>query len=373
MDLRTGAAFWPLKNGLIAAYPPLERNERCDVAVIGAGITGALAAHRLTQANCDVIVLDRHDVGMGSTAACTGLLQYQTDTSLGELASRMGIERAVRSWRLGLNAINDLETFCLDPSYGFARRPSVYLASTRWDARSLKAELALRAENGFDVAWLDRPEIAARFGFTAHGAIQSRGDAEVDAYRLTHGMLADAARPRCARVRPDQCDESARRQKRCHADHESRRNSAGATPCGGRRVRSRAPAPSGPRQSAQHLGVCERAGRRPLVVARPDASSGRHGVPICICGRLTMGVSWSAARTNRGPLATRIRVYWSGRRSGCWKASRSSFQECASRWLTRGLEYSVPLLMGSPASEQSRSTRTPSSPWATAAMASPSA
>ena len=54
MDLRTGAAFWPLRNGLIAVYPPLERDERCDVAIIGAGITGALAARRLTEADCDV-------------------------------------------------------------------------------------------------------------------------------------------------------------------------------------------------------------------------------------------------------------------------------------------------------------------------------
>ena len=199
MDLRTGAAFWPVRNGLVAVYPPLERDERCDVAVIGAGITGALAAHRLTEAGCDVALLDRHDVGMGSTAASTGLLQYETDTSLGELASRLGIERAVRSWRLGLKAINDLETFCSDAAYGFARRPSVYLSSTRWDVRSLKAEAALRAEHGFDVAWLNRSEIAARFGFKAHGAIQSRGDAEVDSYRLTHGIIAEAAR-RGARV-----------------------------------------------------------------------------------------------------------------------------------------------------------------------------
>ena len=33
--------------------------------------------------------------------------------------------------------------------------------------RRLKAEHALRAEHGFDVAWLDRSEIAARFGFKA--------------------------------------------------------------------------------------------------------------------------------------------------------------------------------------------------------------
>jgi glycine/D-amino acid oxidase-like deaminating enzyme len=213
MDLRTGAPFWPTSDGLIAVYPPLERDERCDVAIIGAGITGALAAHRLAQAGCDVVMLDRHDVGMGSTAASTGLLQCETDTSLGELAAELGIERAVRSWRLGLEAIDDLQIFCADPAYGFARRPTLYLASTKRDVKTLRAEHALRAAHGFDVVWLDRAEIAARFGFDAHGAIESRGDAEIDAYRLTHGLIDEAVgkgarvydRTNVNKVRVDRC------------------------------------------------------------------------------------------------------------------------------------------------------------------------
>jgi len=195
MDLRTGAAFWPLKNGLIGVYPPLDRDQTCEVAVLGAGITGALAAHRLTEAGCDVVVLDRNDAGMGSTAASTGLLQYETDLSLTELASHADIQGAVRSWRLGLKAIDDLEAFCGHDGCAFLRRPSVYLASTRWDVRSLEAEHAVRAEHDFDVAWLDRADIAARFGFKRHGAIRSLGDAEVDPYRLTHRALAEATRP----------------------------------------------------------------------------------------------------------------------------------------------------------------------------------
>ena len=44
MDLRTGPAFGPIKNGLINVYPPFDRDETCDVAVGGAGIAGALAS-----------------------------------------------------------------------------------------------------------------------------------------------------------------------------------------------------------------------------------------------------------------------------------------------------------------------------------------
>ena len=206
MDLRTGMAFWPIRNGLIAAYPPLERSESCDVAVVGAGITGALVAHRLAEAGCDVVVVDRHDVGLGSTAASTGLLQSETDTTLTELATQVGIERSVRSWRMGVEAIDDLEALSAQAACDFARRPSVYLASSRFDTRELQAECELRVKHGFEVAWLDRREIAGQFGFASGGAIRSEGDGDIDAHRLTHWLLADASRHAHARVRPDRRD-----------------------------------------------------------------------------------------------------------------------------------------------------------------------
>ena len=140
MDLRTGLSFWPIRNGLIAAYPPLERSESCDVAVVGAGIMGALVAHRLAETGCDVVMVDRHDVALGSTAASTGLLQYETDATLTELAAQVGMERAVRSWRLGIEAIDGLEALSAQVACDFARRPSVYLASSRSDTRDLRAE-----------------------------------------------------------------------------------------------------------------------------------------------------------------------------------------------------------------------------------------
>jgi hypothetical protein len=49
MDLRSGHAFWPIKNGLLASYPALNDGETCDVVVLGGGITGALVADRLVS------------------------------------------------------------------------------------------------------------------------------------------------------------------------------------------------------------------------------------------------------------------------------------------------------------------------------------
>jgi glycine/D-amino acid oxidase-like deaminating enzyme len=195
MDLRSGAAFWPLRNGLLQSYPPLDRDETADVAVIGAGVTGALVAHRLASAGADVVILDRRDVASGSTAATTGLLLYETDTSLVELSASAGEAGAARAWRLGLEAIDAIERLCdeLGDACGFERRPALYLASSRRDARSLAREHALRVAHGFDVELLTQGDLQARYGIDRPAALYSRGAAQIDAFRFTHQVLQSAA------------------------------------------------------------------------------------------------------------------------------------------------------------------------------------
>lgn len=71
----------------MCALPQLDTDLRCDLAVAGAGITGALIAGELADHGHDVVVLDQRDVCQGSTSANTTLLQYETDTHATELAS----------------------------------------------------------------------------------------------------------------------------------------------------------------------------------------------------------------------------------------------------------------------------------------------
>ena len=85
MELRTGEPYWAIRNGLLQSYPPVRSDQSAEVVVLGAGITGALVARALALEGADVLVVDRHDVGMGSSAASTGLLQYATDRSLTSL------------------------------------------------------------------------------------------------------------------------------------------------------------------------------------------------------------------------------------------------------------------------------------------------
>jgi 2-polyprenyl-6-methoxyphenol hydroxylase-like FAD-dependent oxidoreductase len=71
---------------------------KVDVAIIGAGISGAFMAHAFAP-RCEwVVVLDRRAPGMGSTHASTAMLRFEIDTPLIELAGRIGHARAAQAW-----------------------------------------------------------------------------------------------------------------------------------------------------------------------------------------------------------------------------------------------------------------------------------
>jgi glycine/D-amino acid oxidase-like deaminating enzyme len=195
MDLHTGTPFWPARNGTMPSYPHLDQDARADVAVIGSGITGALAAYELTRAGADVIVIESHDAVGGSSAATSGLLLYETDTSLEDLAAVVGMDGAARVYTLGLRAIDRIEEVCrsLPSSCGFARRPSIYLASNEKSVANMRREFELRRAHGFDCDWMTAHDITSRYSFTGAAAIATRGTAEIDCHQFAHRLLEAAA------------------------------------------------------------------------------------------------------------------------------------------------------------------------------------
>jgi 3-hydroxyacyl-CoA dehydrogenase len=61
MDLKSGYPYWAVKNGLMYAFPQLDADLSCDVAVVGAGITGALIADELAGHGHAVVMPDQRD------------------------------------------------------------------------------------------------------------------------------------------------------------------------------------------------------------------------------------------------------------------------------------------------------------------------
>lgn len=191
MDLKSGYPFWAIKNGLMCTFPKLKADVACDVAVIGGGITGSLIADELGNNGFDVVVVEQRDVGWGSSAASTALLQYEIDTHMVDLAKQYGEFHALLAYQACADAIIDLRNLAEElGDVDFAMQESLYYASKRRDKSALREEFDLRVKHGFDAQWLDTKDIQARFGFKAHGAILTRLAAVVDPYRLTSKLLA---------------------------------------------------------------------------------------------------------------------------------------------------------------------------------------
>lgn len=193
MDLHTGRPVWSISDD--ARHTPnfakARGDMRCEVLIVGGGVSGALIGHLLTQRGADVVVVDRRTPGFGSTFASTGLLQYEVDTPLETLIELVGREHAVRAYLRGLSAIDEIEHLLddLDDRASFTRRKSLYFAGSFWHRRALRREFELRRDSGFEVEWLSREALAERTSIAASAAILSGGDAEIDPFRLTQAVL----------------------------------------------------------------------------------------------------------------------------------------------------------------------------------------
>jgi glycine/D-amino acid oxidase-like deaminating enzyme len=191
MNLKSGAPFWLVKNGLIHAYPRLRQNAQCDVVVVGAGITGALIGDHLMRAGLSVCVIDQREAGWGSTSASTALLQYEIDTELQDLCKRYGVKDGVLAYKACEAAIGSLGTLVKElGGIDFQTMRSLYFASHWYHKNRLEQEGALRLAHGFELDVLDRKALNKRYGIGAPVGLLSAVAAEVDPYQLTHKLLA---------------------------------------------------------------------------------------------------------------------------------------------------------------------------------------
>lgn len=192
MRLRTFESFWLLKNGLLYTYPMLRKSISTEILVVGGGITGALISTALVEKGYSVVMVDRRDIGQGSTSATTSMLQYEIDKKLFELAEQIGEEGAALCYREGINAINDLDALVkrYGIECGFTRKKSLYIAHSKTASKALLKEYGLREKYALGVQWLNAGTIKKEYGIICHGGILSDTAASVDAYKLAHELIA---------------------------------------------------------------------------------------------------------------------------------------------------------------------------------------
>lgn len=193
-DLRTGTPFWLRHGAIRVRSQPLGRDLKIDVAVVGAGVSGALIADALLRSGKTVAVLDRRGPVEGSTPASTALLQFEIDQPLILLTQKIGQQRAVRAYWRSATAVDFLRGRIADLGLrcGFRERQTVYLPGNVLNVTELKQEAAARAEIGLRSRFIDAKLLQAMTGIERRGAILSSGAGEVDPAAMVAGLWRSA-------------------------------------------------------------------------------------------------------------------------------------------------------------------------------------
>lgn len=192
LDLRGGRPCWDdVDDPGIAADPC---PTRVEVAIVGAGIMGAMLAERLARQGHQVALLDRRPPSRGSTSASTALVMWAADVPLTMLAEMYGKTAAIRRWRRVHRAIRDLDgrARVLNGKVRWRPKKELYLAGTLLDADGLRREADLRREAGLPSAFLAPDMVRQRYALPARAALLSSDTFEVDPVALTLALLARA-------------------------------------------------------------------------------------------------------------------------------------------------------------------------------------
>jgi len=191
MDLYSGLPYWIAKNALDDYFNPLESDHSTYVAIIGAGITGALMAHELCSAGIKCTVIDKRSITSGSSTASTALLQYEIDTPLCKLIDMVGEKNAVKAYECCLQSITDIEKVFQKVRFNpdFERVPSVYYASDQEGYELIREEYEVRKKHNLPVEFLEEAELKSKYGIEAPGALENYEAAQIDTYKAGTHLL----------------------------------------------------------------------------------------------------------------------------------------------------------------------------------------
>ncbi|MFF1509584.1 FAD-dependent oxidoreductase [Streptomyces sp. NPDC058326] len=131
-------------------HPPLDRDLRADVVVVGAGIAGLCTARELARAGREVVVLEAGRIAAGVTGHTTGKLTSLHGMCYERLRRRQGAEAAALYADAQENALRDVVRICeeLGVDAEIERRPAYTYTLDEGKAGDVRAETAAASAAG---------------------------------------------------------------------------------------------------------------------------------------------------------------------------------------------------------------------------------
>jgi glycine/D-amino acid oxidase-like deaminating enzyme len=151
--------YW--SESALPIFPKVASDQRVDVVVVGAGITGLTAAYLLATAGKKVALLERGRCAQIDTGHTSAHLTMVTDAGLVELTRQFGRDHARAVWDGGLAAISQIDELVREQHIecafnwvdGYLHAASGEAAASAVD--KLQEEASVASDLGFDAAYLD--------------------------------------------------------------------------------------------------------------------------------------------------------------------------------------------------------------------------
>jgi glycine/D-amino acid oxidase-like deaminating enzyme len=195
--LRVGTSYWlDQYTGRAPQFPAVHGRHETEVAIVGGGITGCLAAHALACAGLSVLVLEADRIGRGSTAASTALIMQEPDVDFGRMSIRYGHARTRRIWQQSRRSLQGLVALLRGGRVDadLEALPSVYWTGDRAVASDLRREVSRRRRAGIHATWLSSTALRRATGIQGAAGIMTRGNAQLDPYKACLGVALRAGK-----------------------------------------------------------------------------------------------------------------------------------------------------------------------------------
>ena len=139
-------SLWLQSAYLKDTFPPLTEDTKCDVCIVGGGLSGIANAYFLAKEGKNVIVLEKDSILAGATGNSTGKLTTQHDFIYANLIKKFGHDDAKRYYEANRQAVLFGNSFARDDEIKSAN--SILYAQSTHGAELLKQEAHAYKELG---------------------------------------------------------------------------------------------------------------------------------------------------------------------------------------------------------------------------------